>query len=192
TNDFGVLATSHIHFEKLDVQVGARYDTRNVSTALLNKTYNSFNAALGAKTNIAKNLTARLNFATGFRAPNLAELTSDGVHHGTNRYEVGNTELKNERNFQTDLALEFKNEHVEFFANGFYNHVSDYIYLTPNGEFVEDDAVFLYTQNDAKLYGGEFGLHFHPHPLDWLHVESSFETVTGKQDADYLPLIPAN
>jgi hypothetical protein len=36
-------------------------------------------------------------------------------------------------------------------------------------------------------------LHFHPHPLDWLHYETSFETVTGKkQDGDYLPLIPAN
>jgi iron complex outermembrane receptor protein len=37
---------------------------------------------------------------------------------------------------------------------------------------------------------GEIGLHFHPHPLDWLHYETSFETVTGKkQDGDYLPLI---
>ncbi|MET0759933.1 MAG: TonB-dependent receptor, partial [Flavobacterium sp.] len=36
-------------------------------------------------------------------------------------------------------------------------------------------------------------LHFHPHPLDWLHFESSFETVVGeKQNGDYLPLIPAN
>ena len=33
----------------------------------------------------------------------------------------------------------------------------------------------------------------HPHPLDWLHFESSFETVTGKLKNDnYLPLIPAN
>jgi iron complex outermembrane receptor protein len=42
-------------------------------------------------------------------------------------------------------------------------------------------------------YMEEIGLHFHPHPLDWLHYETSFETVTGKkQDGDYLPLIPAN
>src|SRR5690606_23270809 len=33
----------------------------------------------------------------------------------------------------------------------------------------------------------------HPHPLDWLHLESSFETVTGKQSNNqHLPLIPAN
>ena len=57
---------------------------------------------------------------------------------------------------------------------------------------MDDSPVYIYLQDDAKLYGGEFGLHFHPHPLDWLHVESSFETVTGKQSNDtYLPLIPA-
>jgi iron complex outermembrane receptor protein len=33
----------------------------------------------------------------------------------------------------------------------------------------------------TMLYGGEIGLHFHPHPLDWLHYETSFETVTGKK-----------
>ena len=58
---------------------------------------------------------------------------------------------------------------------------------------IDDNPVFTYSQDDAKLYGGEIGLHIHPHPLDWLHIESSFETVTGKQDNDsYLPLIPAN
>jgi iron complex outermembrane receptor protein len=42
------------------------------------------------------------------------------------------------------------------------------------------------------LYGGEAGVHFHPHPLDWLHITSSFESVIGKQSNNYLPLIPAN
>jgi iron complex outermembrane receptor protein len=37
---------------------------------------------------LADDLTLRLNVASGFRAPNLAELTSNGVHEGTNRYEV--------------------------------------------------------------------------------------------------------
>ncbi|MBC7494239.1 MAG: TonB-dependent receptor, partial [Flavobacterium sp.] len=35
--------------------------------------------------------------------------------------------------------------------------------------------------------------HFHPHPIDWLHINSSYERVTGKsKNGDYLPLIPAN
>lgn len=194
TNDFGVLATSHIHFEKVDVQLGARFDNRNINVLNgINKSFNSFNGAFGIKTNIAKNMTARVNLATGFRAPNLSELTSDGRHEGTNRYEIGNSNLMSEQNFQTDVALEFKTEHVELFANGFYNKINNYIFISPNGTVVDESPVFLYLQDNAKLYGGEFGFHLHPHPLDWIHFESSFAMVTGTQNnGDYLPLIPAN
>lgn len=194
TNDFGVLATSHIHFEKADIQIGIRYDNRiiDVNDGIY-KSFNSFNSAAGVKTNILDKLMLRLNLATGFRAPNLAELTSDGTHEGTNRYEIGNPDLNSEQNFQSDLSLEFKNEHIEVFANAFYNQVNNYIFLSPNGQLLDEDPVYVYLQDDAHLYGGEFGFHFHPHPLDWLHLESSFETVTGKQtNGAYLPLIPAN
>ncbi|MDW5288353.1 TonB-dependent receptor [Formosa sp. PL04] len=194
TIDIGLLATSHIHFEKIDVQIGARYDNRKINTETdLNKDFNSFNGAAGLKTDIAKNTSLRLNLASGFRAPNLAELTSYGSHEGTNRFEIGDPNLKNEQNFQADLAIEYKNKHIEVFANGFYNNINNYIYLTPDGEIINDVPVYLYVQDDAALYGGEFGFHIHPHPIHWLHIESSFETVTGKQDnGDYLPLIPAN
>jgi iron complex outermembrane receptor protein len=194
TNDVGFFATSHIHFEHADVQLGARFDNRTIAVLEgINKTFNSFNGAIGLKTNIANNITARINLATGFRSPNLAELTSFGTHEGTNRFEIGNETLKSEQNFQTDVAIEYKSEHLEVFANGFYNPISNYIYLSPNGEIMDQGPVYVYLQDNAYLYGGEFGLHLHPHPLDWLHFESSFETVTGKQKGDhYLPLIPAN
>ena len=205
TNDFGFFGTGNYEWKSNVILAGLRFDNRNIaaeaygnvgeegSFVAIDKSYNSFNASLGYKTNLADNVIARLNVATGFRAPNLAELTSNGVHEGTNRYEIGNTDLKTEQNFQTDLNVEFNTNHFEFFANGFYNHVNNFIYTAPTGEIRENNDVFNYIQNDAKLYGGEVGLHFHPHPLDWLHLESSFETVTGKkQNGDYLPLIPAN
>lgn len=193
TNDFGALATSHIHFETVDLQLGARFDHRFIDVNEgINKNFNSFNTAIGIKTYLFTNIVSRINIASGFRAPNLAELTSYGTHEGTNRFEIGNKNLSNEQNLQFDLALEFKNEHVEIFANGFYNTINNYIFLSPNGDIMESTPVYLYLQSKANLYGGEFGIHIHPHPIDWLHLESSFETVTGKQDnGEYLPLIPA-
>jgi iron complex outermembrane receptor protein len=205
TNDVGILGTTHYHLEKIDLQAGLRFDSRTINTSnsgmegdsdfieAINKEYKSFNLALGAKIDLSESLLARLNFASGFRAPNLAELTSNGVHEGTNRYEIGNANLENEQNFQTDISLEFRNEHFELFANGFYNLVNQFIFISPTGDIIDENAVFEYVQNNANLYGGEFGLHIHPHPLDWLHFESSFETVTGKLNNDtFLPLIPAN
>lgn len=205
TNDFGVFGTVNYEWKSNVLQAGLRFDNRNIVTQehgtsgeegyfkAIDKSYDSFNASLGYKTNLADDLTLRLNLASGFRAPNLAELTSNGVHEGTNRYEIGNSDLKTEQNVQTDVNLEYKNSHFEFFANGFYNHINNYIYTSPRGTVIADNDVFDYIQNNAKLYGGEIGLHFHPHPLDWLHFETSFETVTGqKGNGDYLPLIPAN
>ncbi len=207
-NDFGVFTTANYELNAhTSLQAGFRYDNRAIATErhevahedeihifeAIDKAFTSFTASFGAKTTLFNTITTRLNIASGFRAPNLAELTSNGVHHGTNRFEVGNNTLVNEKNLQFDLSLDYNSEHFELFANGFYNNIHNYIYLSPTGEIEEDAPVYTYLQENAKLYGGEFGFHLHPHPLDWLHLESSFETVIGKQDnGNYLPLIPAN
>lgn len=205
TNDFGVFGTGIYNWGESSIQGGLRFDYRHLVSEeygivgdegyfeALDKNYDSFNASLGYKTNFAKDLSFRLNTATGFRAPNLAELSSNGVHEGTFRYEIGNADLKTEQNLQTDLDLEYKSTHFEFSVSGFYNHINDYIYSSPTGAEIDGFKVYDYIQNNANLYGGELALHIHPHPLDWLHIESSFETVTGKlQDGGYLPQIPAN
>lgn len=205
TTDIGLMATTHYHLDKVDLQAGLRVDSRKIDSKsareisdedfipALNRTFTSFTAALGGKVDFSENLLARLNFANGFRAPNLAELTSNGVHEGTYRYEIGNPNLKNEHNFQVDLSVEQRSEHLEVFANGFYNLVNNYIFISPTGDQRDGLQVYEYLQHNASLYGGEFGIHLHPHPLDWLHLESSFETVTGKlKSNEYLPLIPAN
>lgn len=203
-SDIGVLAVTHYHLEKLDIQAGVRFDNRVIESremgvlgedgyfAPLDKNFNSYNGSLGVKYDLFPGFLARLNAATGFRAPNLAELTSNGSHEGTNRFELGNPDLNNEQNLQLDLALEYRNEHFELFTNVFYNTINDYIFLNPTDRFIEGDPVFEYFQNDAKLYGGEAGLHLHPHPIHWLHLESSVAIVQGeKEDGEDLPLIPA-
>lgn len=206
-NDIGMFYTANKQFKNSSIQAGIRFDARTLETEkhvvvdgsdtrvfnALQKNYTSFTASLGYKFTLFDKITTRINTATGFRAPNLAELTSNGVHEGTNRYEVGNANLDTEKNIQLDLSLEYKTYHVELFANGFYNQLNDYIFLSPSGTIKNNAPVYSYTQHNAKLYGGEFGFHLHPHPIDWLHLESSFEMVIGKQqNGNYLPLIPAN
>ncbi len=210
-NDFGVLMTSTMKINEIhSLQGGVRFDYRNLQSDPyeieepidgqesliiegIERDYKNFTFSLGYKAKLFNTITTRINLASGFRAPNLAELTSFGVHHGTNRFEIGNPDLESEQNFQTDVSLEYGNEHFEIFANGFYNKLDNYIFASPTGELIDDHDVYEYVQSDAKLYGGEFGFHLHPHPFDWLHLESSFETVIGEQDnGDYLPLIPTN
>jgi iron complex outermembrane receptor protein len=218
-NDVGGFTTASLKWKKHSLQGGIRFDNRHITTErqviedhhegegeeeheeeeeervfeAIDRSFSSFTASLGYKTTLFDVITTRLNLATGYRAPNLSELSSNGVHHGTNRFEIGNANLSNEQNFQVDLALEYKNEHIEFYVNGFYNTINDFIFIEPTGEIIDENNVFVYVQDNANLYGGEIGFHFHPHPLDWLHIESSFETVTGVQvNNASLPLIPAN
>lgn len=202
--DFGAFATTYYSWNSNILQAGIRYDNRKIDTSThgidgeegyfeaIDKEFNSFNASLGFKTDLTNHIVTRINVASGFRAPNLSELTSNGVHEGSNRYEIGDSNLKNEQNLQVDLNIEYKSEHFEWFVNGFYNYVDNYIYITPTGNTIDGNNVYNYVQNNATLFGGEAGIHFHPHPYDWLHFTSSFETVTGKQDNNNLPLIPAN
>jgi len=220
TSDVGLLINSSFTINPNNaIQGGLRFDHRALSTdsytiehhegenhaeeenveeeiefvEAIDRNFSNVTFSLGYKTTFLRQISTRINFASGFRAPNLAELTSYGVHHGTNRFEIGNPDLNSEQNFQTDLSFEYDNKHIEIYLNGFYNLVNEYIYLTPTGEVMDDAPVYDYVQNDAKLYGGEFGIHLHPHPLDWLHVESDFEMVIGElNDGGYLPLIPAN
>jgi iron complex outermembrane receptor protein len=203
--DIGFFGTSQYKFNKNLLQFGVRYDFRNVnieefgeigtegSFQKLDKNFESINASFGFKTEITEKITTRINIATGFRVPNLSELSSNGVHEGSNRYEIGNSNLKNEQNFQVDLNVDYNAEHFDFFANGFYNNINNYIFISPNGNVIDDNFVYDYLQNNAVLYGGETGIHLHLHEIDWLHMTSSYEMVIGQlNNNSSLPLIPAN
>jgi len=204
-DDIGFFGTSQYKFNKNLIQFGLRYDFRKIATKefgengtegafqKLDKNYESINASLGFKTNVTDKITSRINFATGFRAPNLSELSSNGVHEGSNRYEIGNSNLQNEQNFQVDLNVDYNSEHFDFFVNGFYNNINNYIFISPNGTTIDTNFVYDYLQNNAVLYGGETGIHLHLHEMDWLHMTSSYEMVIGELENNLnLPLIPAN
>jgi iron complex outermembrane receptor protein len=175
------------------------------------KQFNNITGAIGMAHDINEQLTLKLNIARGYRAPNMAELASYGAHQGTNRFEYGNGLLKSEKSLQLDAALEWSNEHMSITGNVFYNNVTDYIFYqklsaTRGGDSVIMDYTnnlagdklyaFAFKQSNAHLYGAEFNIDLHPHPLDWLHVENSVSLIRGqfKQALDgskNLPGIPS-
>ncbi|MDR0829317.1 MAG: TonB-dependent receptor [Prevotellaceae bacterium] len=214
TVDFGLFAVSDFYYSKKSfVQFGLRFDNRNISafeqqspeneTVVgqarngngLKKNYSSINFSAGIFQPIYKNLSMRLNFSSGFRAPTMFELLSDGIHEGTNRYEKGNSELKTENSYQADFSLNFNSKHLEFFINPYVNFFKNYIYLQPTDSIVDNAQVFDYVQNSAILYGGEAAFHFHPHPVDWLHFDGSYSATFGEnvgaERALPLPLMPS-
>ena len=171
------------------------------------RNYTNLAGSIGAAYNATKSLTWKFNLASGFRGPNIAELSANGVHEGTIRYEYGNLALKAEQSLQADAGMSLNTEHVLVNASIFYNHISNFIYLRkllsasatdsiPADNNEEGYTAFTYDQQTAALYGGELYIDLHPHPFDWLHLENTVSYVRGTipnapDSMRNLPYIPA-
>ena len=160
---------------------------------LLEKDYQPVSGALGLVFNATADLQLKANFAMGYRAPNLAELASNGLHEGTLNYEIGDPDLASEQNRELDVDL---NYHSAFFAlegSFFRNAIDNYIYLSPTGETRFGFPVYRFLQSDATLTGGEASLNWRLPAVPRWSVRNSFSALVGKDSEDaYLPLMPAN
>ncbi len=186
--------------EKFNFQTGLRYEFSQVKiprqqyydlfgrdTALK---YNNLSASAGATFEPTQYLHIRFNTATGFRMPNMAELTQYGVH--AYRFEQGNLHLQPQRSWETDLSVHFHTSKVMIDLCSFYNKIDHYIYLSPTNEFTTDSMrIYRYMQSNALIYGQEAGIDYHP--VKNIEIKSTYSYIIGRQaDTSYLPLMPQN
>ena len=193
-------------FSKLVLESGAGITFRNIHTFLtsgvntpdrdirpFNKTRPSVNGSFGATFNPTKDLNCKFNFSTGFRSGNLAELSSNGLHEGTLRWEIGDPTMKIEQNFNAEFSVAYSNSIISLSVASFYNHFSNYIFLAPTGTQYLGFDVYRFRQFDANLYGGEATVGFRIPAAKWFSYRTDFSTVTGKlANGSYLPFIPAD
>lgn len=215
--DNGVFLYTQKTIDDLTLSGGVRYDIRSLKTEELqeedglkfeeiNKDFSNISGSVGASYSASESAVLKLNLARGFRAPSIPELASNGAHEGTNRFEFGNPNLKSESSFQIDAGVEVSTSHLAFSATVFHNSLDNFIYYRKINNSVGNDSIisegqerffaFEFAQNKARLYGGEVSVDIHPHPFDWLHIESSFSYVRGTLDeaqdgSENLPFIPA-
>ncbi len=122
------------------------------------RTFNDVSAALGFSYYPSIHFNAKLNLGTSFRMPTAAELSSNGVHHGTFRHEKGDPSLQSERGLQADLNLTWQKTNLYFLLTPFFGYFDKYIYLAPQSYFSDLPAggqVYAYNQNDAVFTGLE-------------------------------------
>jgi iron complex outermembrane receptor protein len=222
--DIGGFFIAKKSYKKLEVSGGVRYDTRHETAMALyldssgkvtNATakgalqkfsnikaaFSNVSGSLGASYHFNEKYYSKINLSRGYRAPNIAELGSNGVHEGTMRFETGNASLKPETSMQLDLAVGVHKAHISAELDLFSNHINDFIYLEKLAGSMGDSLTdgiptYHFTSGNARLTGGEFSIDFHPHPIDWLHFENSFSWVNAVQSGvpdsmKYLPYIPA-
>jgi iron complex outermembrane recepter protein len=215
--DIGVFIYSQKTIGKATVSGGVRFDNRSLhSDALMegatvkfnqfNKQFSNVSGSAGISYAASKTITLKANVARGFRAPSIPELATNGAHEGTNRYEYGDQNLRSETSYQGDLGFEANSEHVQFNASLFYNYIQNFIFYRKLNSSAGGDSLvlvgadyipaFKFSQHNAALAGAEFKLDIHPHPIDWLHWESTFSYVRGQfkeavEGTRNVPFVPA-
>lgn len=172
------------------------------------KTFSGASGSLGLSYKINKQFSIKVNIGRGYRAPNISEISANGVHPGTNMYQIGNVDFKPEFSLQEDLGATFNSTHVSINADVFNNDIYNYIYnekleSSRGGDsvIVPGNQTFKFVASRANLYGGELSIDIHPHPWDWLHFENSLSMVYASNkgvpgrvkisdSSKYLPFIP--
>ena len=216
-NDIGAFVYAQGIFKDYTLSGGVRFDNRfmrarefsengDTKFTAFSRNFSNVSGSAGISYEPDGNVILKANIASGFRAPNLAELASNGAHEGTNRFEHGSQNLKSEKSLQADLGAVLDFEHISISLSGFYNRVNDFIYYRKlegvnGGDSLvnvdgEDLMAFQFSQNNAQLSGLELDVDLHPHPLDWLHFQNKISYVRGSfrqlvDGTDNLPLIPA-
>ena len=191
--DIGAYATVSKKLNSVTLNGGLRFDNRHLD--FHSRDFSGATGSIGAVWNAGDHLNIRLNMARGFRAPNMSELGSDGIHEGTLRYEIGNTDLKPEYSWQADLGLDFTSQYVSAQVALFANRIENYIFSKRIDKVMEEGfRTYEYTQGDARLLGFEAGADFHP--IHSIHFQNTFSLVDAQQmhasdDAKYLPMTPA-
>lgn len=232
--DVGPFALVRKTWNKIDVSGGLRMDRRSLnSDALFSKPdpvtgfnqpvygsnragadtqflnysniFSGASGSLGLTYNLNDKTSFKANIARGYRAPNISEISANGVHPGTNIYQIGNPGFKSELSTQEDIGFVYASNYVVVNLSVFYNSVQNYIFnqrlQSVNGGdsiIVAGYQTYKFQQGKAALYGGEMNIDFHP--AKNLHFENSFSLVYGMNketngiklspDAKYLPLIP--
>ena len=223
--DAGAFIVGKKSFGNLDISGGLRFDNRiekgdalyltaaGVKTTAndpaaterfttFSSDFKGISGSLGASMQLDDNWVTKLNISHGFRAPNIDELSSNGVHDGTVRYEIGDAKLKSESSLQLDYELGYNTKHVSAKLNLFANAISNYIFSHKLNSVTGSDSIrsgyetYKFDAGKVQMIGGEASIDIHPHPLDWLHFENSisyvFSQLLNQPDSTrYLPFTPA-
>ncbi len=150
-----------------EFEVGLRYDTRAITAELKSGTtkrkFENISGTVGFIYLPGPHWEYRLNYSKAWRAPNVSELFSLGLHHGSASFEIGDAALRPEiSNSLTISATANFEEDFEMNFTSYFNKIDHYIYqqpdstptLTIRGAF----PTFNFTQTNALIYGFDLGI----------------------------------
>ncbi|WP_236537100.1 TonB-dependent receptor [Sphingobacterium composti Ten et al. 2007 non Yoo et al. 2007] len=216
-HNVALFASHRINYGRNYVEFGGRYDYKYFDAAGYRYAYdqmnsegfvpqyllqdrrhfNNFSGVVGNTIAINPMLTWKSSLSLAWRAPSASELYSDGIHHGTGTYEIGNINLESEKGLKWVNTITYKNKWLSLNADLFGQVIDNYIYSQPNPDSVRQTIrgtfpIFQYQQDNAVFYGIDLQANLDLHK-NWTY-EITYSSVRAKNTSkdSYLPYIPAD
>ncbi len=204
---FGAFAYESIMLEDVTLSAGIRYDVRDLKSRIINRAtgeaplqyrrWQNFSASVGALWAPIEGLSLTWNAASSWRPPQVNELYSNDVHHGSAYYEIGDSTLASERTLGSDVGLRYQSEGLLIETSAFINRIGDYIMAVPDaanptvtvrGTF----PTYRFTQMTARLFGGDLSLTVPLHERLNVYGQASFVRGDNLDLNEPLLFIPAD
>lgn len=159
------------------------------------RTYVGPSGSLGASLKLTEVWSLAGTLARAWRPPNVNERFSQGVHHGTAQYEIGDSSLVAERASNADVTLRHLGERTRLELSVFRNQIDGFIYLQPREPVATVRGIYPaynYAQTDALLRGVELTGQVQPERWLTLLANGNILRGTDRRTGDALYDMPAD
>lgn len=213
----GAFAIQQVHLDKFHIEMGMRYDYKYFDAAgyrydfasqaedgslrqyLLQDTrhFHNVSGTVGVLYHVRPAFHIKSNIGMAWRAPSANELYSEGVHHGSATYEVGDKDLQSERGLKWINSFLVRQENLQATLDLYGQYIADYIYANPDAGTVRQTIrgtfpVFQYEQHNALFYGADLNLSYEL-CNNWQYgINVSLVRAKNMSLETYLPYIPAD
>ncbi len=196
TRSLGVFWVGERSFAGFSLEVGARLESvEHKPAAGDSKDFNTLSASVGAIVPIDATWTASMLADYSSRAPVGEELFSHGPHLATQSFEIGDSELQEEKALNFSATLRGDSARWSVAATFYHTDFSDFIYQAAPGLEMDELIVRRFMQAGATFTG--LDLEASLTVMEWgdaqLDVTGFFDTVSADLDIsgnDNLPHIP--
>ncbi len=175
TEQVGLFTLQQFDFGKLKAEGGLRYEVTDQQSKVAagdarffsgKRHFENVSGSLGASYALTDSIRFGLNGSRTSRAPSAEELFANGAHAGTQAYELGNPDFRNEKSWGLEATAHIHGNGFSIDASAYHSWFSNYIYeaqvapgvceaaAAPSGREV-DLPCFQFNQADARYWGFE-------------------------------------
>jgi iron complex outermembrane receptor protein len=186
----GVFGVEEFSWSRLTLTAGARlqdrwqhayqYGAPVVISPDDQQNYLGASGSLGASLQLNQTWSLASTLSRAWRPPNVNERFSQGVHHGTAQYEIGDTSLVPERSFNADVTLRHLGARSRLELSAYSNHIDDYVFLRPRAPVVSARGTYpaySYAHTDARINGVEITGQLDP--VSWVSFYANANILRG-------------